>query len=98
MLKVNDRVSVPLSEFRFEFSRSGGPGGQNVNKVHSRAVLRWNVAASPTVRAGDLAHLPDCESLGIEGSGADGCLRIESEDMSGDYASFWAIVSYTYLD
>ena len=59
---------------------------------------KWNVAASPTVRAGDLAQLPDCEGMGIEGSGADGCLRIESQDMSGDYAAFWAIVSYTYLD
>lgn len=27
---------------RFEFSRSGGPGGQNVNKVNSRATARIN--------------------------------------------------------
>ena len=49
MLVVNERISIPLDEFRFEFSRSGGPGGQNVNKVHSRAVLRWKPAESPSL-------------------------------------------------
>jgi ribosome-associated protein len=37
---------VPLRELRFEFSRAGGPGGQNVNKVSSRATLRWDLGAS----------------------------------------------------
>lgn len=46
-LEVTDRVRVPLSEFRWTFVRSGGPGGQNVNKVASRAVLRWKVSDSP---------------------------------------------------
>jgi ribosome-associated protein len=49
MLVVNDRVAIPLEEFQFEFTRSGGPGGQNVNKVSSRAVLRWRPAASPSL-------------------------------------------------
>jgi ribosome-associated protein len=46
MLVVDEGIAIPLSEFRFEFSRSGGPGGQNVNKVHSRAVLRWKPGES----------------------------------------------------
>lgn len=33
---------VPLAEFEFSFARSSGPGGQNVNKVNSKAVLRWS--------------------------------------------------------
>lgn len=44
---------VPLRELRFAWSRSSGPGGQNVNKVESRVTLRWNVATSaiePAVR------------------------------------------------
>jgi ribosome-associated protein len=49
MLIVNDRIRIPLDEFKFEFSRSGGPGGQNVNKVHSRAVLRWKPGESPSL-------------------------------------------------
>ncbi len=35
---------VPLRDVHFEFARSSGPGGQNVNKVNSKVVLRWNVA------------------------------------------------------
>ena len=37
---------VPLAELHFSFARSSGPGGQNVNKVESKALLRWDVAAS----------------------------------------------------
>ena len=33
-------------EFVFQASRSGGPGGQNVNKVSSKVELRFNIAAS----------------------------------------------------
>lgn len=34
------------SEFVFQTSRSGGPGGQNVNKVNSRVELRFNIPES----------------------------------------------------
>lgn len=37
---------IPASEYTLEFARSGGPGGQNVNKVSSKAQLRFNVGAS----------------------------------------------------
>ena len=37
---------IPESELEFTFVRSSGPGGQNVNKVNSKAVLRWNVVTS----------------------------------------------------
>jgi ribosome-associated protein len=49
MLRINDRLAIPLDEFRWEFARSGGPGGQNVNKVNSKAVLRWSPATSPSL-------------------------------------------------
>jgi ribosome-associated protein len=51
MLRINDRIAIPLAEFRWEFSRSGGPGGQNVNKVNSKVLLRWTPAASPSLPA-----------------------------------------------
>src|SRR6185312_12379136 len=49
MLEVNDRIRIPDEEFSWSFVRSGGPGGQNVNKVASKAVLRWNVVASSSL-------------------------------------------------
>jgi len=49
MLEVSPTIRIPLDEFEWSFARSGGPGGQNVNKVASKAVLRWNFAASPSV-------------------------------------------------
>ncbi|QDU88361.1 Peptidyl-tRNA hydrolase ArfB [Pirellulimonas nuda] len=53
-LVVNDQIVIPSGELRFTFARSSGPGGQNVNKVNSKAVLHWNVATTtalpPSVR------------------------------------------------
>ena len=49
MLVVNDRLRIPLREFRFSFARSSGPGGQNVNKLNTKALLRWAVLASPSL-------------------------------------------------
>lgn len=49
MLTVNAQIQIPDSEFEWTYARSSGPGGQNVNKVSSKAVLRWNVLASPSL-------------------------------------------------
>jgi ribosome-associated protein len=38
-----------VRELRFSYARSSGPGGQNVNKVESKAVLRWDVTRSHAV-------------------------------------------------
>ena len=45
-LIVNPRIVIPGGELEFSYARSSGPGGQNVNKVSSKAVLRWNPATS----------------------------------------------------
>ena len=49
MLVVNSRLSVPLKELDFSFSRSSGPGGQHVNKVNTKVTLHWDVATSPSL-------------------------------------------------
>ncbi len=40
---------IPEAELDWSYARAGGPGGQNVNKVSSKAVLRWNMAASTAI-------------------------------------------------
>jgi ribosome-associated protein len=39
------------------YAASGGPGGQNVNKVASKAVLRWSAVRSPSLREDERALL-----------------------------------------
>lgn len=46
MIDVMPGISIPEDELHFDASRSGGPGGQNVNKVSSRVTLTFDVNAS----------------------------------------------------
>lgn len=41
--------TIADDELHFSFARSGGPGGQNVNKVASKAVLHWDLTANATL-------------------------------------------------
>lgn len=49
MIFVTSEIRIPLSELELTYARSSGPGGQNVNKVNSKAVLRWNAVESPSL-------------------------------------------------
>jgi ribosome-associated protein len=51
MLVVNEEIVIPEGELQFSYSRSSGPGGQNVNKVNSKVQLRWNPASSTSFPA-----------------------------------------------
>jgi ribosome-associated protein len=42
MITITDLISIAESELRLEFTRASGPGGQNVNKVSSAVVLRFD--------------------------------------------------------
>ena len=56
-LEVRPGLVLPEWELRTEFSRAGGPGGQNVNKVETRAVLRFDVAHSSAFTPDQRARL-----------------------------------------
>lgn len=43
-IQLTEGLEIPESELQWSFSRSSGPGGQNVNKVATKATLRWTPA------------------------------------------------------
>ena len=48
-LRVSPAVLIPVAELRWRFSRSSGPGGQNVNTTDSRVELVFDLAGSPSL-------------------------------------------------
>lgn len=74
---VHEGLTIPEREIRFAFSRSGGPGGQNVNKVSTRATLLFAVPDSPTLTPEQSARIRERLSSRI---GADGVLRVVAQE------------------
>jgi ribosome-associated protein len=56
---VTPRLTIPAGELEIAFARSGGPGGQNVNKVSSKVDLRWNPTTSMALTNDDRVLLLD---------------------------------------
>ncbi|MBL8621501.1 MAG: aminoacyl-tRNA hydrolase [Myxococcales bacterium] len=56
-LVVTPRVVIPDDELSLAFARSGGSGGQNVNKVSSKVELRWCPVTSRALTEADRAWL-----------------------------------------
>ena len=45
-LKITKTLVIPSNEIKWRFSRSSGPGGQNVNKIESRVEIIFNLEHS----------------------------------------------------
>jgi ribosome-associated protein len=48
-LRVTGSVSIPEAELEWRFTTSSGPGGQHANKAATRAEVRFDAAASPSL-------------------------------------------------
>ncbi len=74
---TNDAVpTLPPDELHFTYVRSSGAGGQNVNKVSSKAVLRWRPSASQALKPDVKARFVERYAARLTG---DGDLLITSE-------------------
>jgi ribosome-associated protein len=56
-LRVTRTCRIPLDELEWRFSGSGGPGGQHANTANTRAEVRFDVAASPSLGPRQRARL-----------------------------------------
>lgn len=77
VLSVNKSVAIPFSELRFRFARSGGRGGQNVNKVETRVELLFDVVHSSGLSEDDRDRILKHSRSKIA---ADGVLRIVAQE------------------
>jgi len=48
-LQLSPRLVIPAAALRWRFSRSSGPGGQNVNTTDSRVELLFDLAVTPSL-------------------------------------------------
>ena len=56
-------------ELKFAFSRSGGPGGQHVNKVNTKVELRFNIDLSQVLEEEQKEIIKDKLAIPISQSG-----------------------------
>jgi len=57
VIAIFEGLMIPEDEISFQASRSGGPGGQNVNKVSSRVTLRFDLEGSRVLSAEQRARI-----------------------------------------
>lgn len=75
IIHINNELSIDEAELEVKFVRSGGPGGQHVNKVATGVQLRFDAGASPSLPDDVRARL-----VGLAGNriSDDGIVTIEA--------------------
>lgn len=68
-IQVTDTVSIPGDAIAFRATRSGGPGGQNVNKVSSKVELRIDLTRIEGLTEGALARLRHAQRNRLDADG-----------------------------
>jgi ribosome-associated protein len=76
-LVVNSQLTIPGAEISFRFSRSSGPGGQNVNKLETRVEALFDLDRSPSVSEAQRKLLAERLASHL---GADGVVHLVVSD------------------
>jgi len=76
MIEVMEGISIPESELSFAASRSGGPGGQNVNKVSTKITLSFDVDRSAALSDDQKRRIAEKLATRINN---DGILQVVSQ-------------------
>jgi ribosome-associated protein len=76
MIPIDDTLAIPDEEVSFATSRSGGPGGQNVNKLETRVALRFDLAGSSSLSEEQKARLRERLATRIT---KEGILQVTSQ-------------------
>ena len=75
-LYVSPSLSIPLSELRFRFRRSSGPGGQNVNKLNTSVELQFDFVHSTVLSPEQRQQIAEKLAARLNSAGV---LSIQSE-------------------
>ena len=76
-IRITRSLELPPRELTFRFSRSGGPGGQNVNVRDTRVEVVFDVAGSPSLGPRQRARLLDKLGSRLD---SEGRLHVVSSD------------------
>jgi ribosome-associated protein len=76
-MRVNRSLEIPDAELELRFSRSSGPGGQNVNRRATKVEVVFDVSSSPALSDAQRTKLSHALAHKLD---ADGRLHVVAQD------------------
>ena len=83
-IRINKKVVIPAHEIQFRFSRSSGPGGQNVNKLSTKVSLIFDLGHSSAIDEATKNQLRKKLATTIDSAGK---ITITSQESRSQYAN-----------
>ncbi|MHC4552993.1 MAG: alternative ribosome rescue aminoacyl-tRNA hydrolase ArfB [Planctomycetota bacterium] len=88
-LTINRKLSIPESDLTFTFSRSSGPGGQNVNKLNTRVTVSLNIDKCEAFTDGQRARVRHVLKSRID---KEGNLNLSCQEYRSQHANRNAVL------